>query len=105
MAAPDHGRLCATDDDFKARARRHQSLLRIAAGSTAYAEYGSRLTPADAIAGHNFHVGWDGLFEAVQARYPLNRTRPQKLYWDMLASDNVPFNFFLPLRDEVALAR
>jgi hypothetical protein len=98
----DFGPQCAGDRDFKARARLHQSRFRVESlGLPDFADYGSRLAKADALAGANFYQAWDGLFARVQSRYALGY---KKLYWDMLASDNVPFNFFLPLGDELELA-
>jgi hypothetical protein len=98
----DFGPQYAGDGDFKARARLHQSRFRVESlGLPDFADYGSRLGKADALAGHNFYWPWEGLFAGVQARYTLGY---KKVYWDMLGSDHIPFNFFLPLRDEPALA-
>jgi hypothetical protein len=98
----DFGPQYPGDGDFKARARLHQSRFRVESlGLLDFADYGSRLAEPDALAGYNFYRPWAGMFAAVQSRYPLGY---KKLYWDMLGSDHVPFNFFLPLRDEPELA-
>lgn len=88
---PQYGK----DDPFKAAARLHQSRFRAEQlGIADYRDYGSRLPTEAARAGRNFYP-WPGLLDVVSARFPFD---DQKLYWDMLASDNVPFNFFVPLR-------
>jgi hypothetical protein len=84
----------APDDDFKRRARLHQSRFRVQQlGLGEYREYGNRLAPADAVAGRNFHA-WPGMLEAVANRFG---ARDKKIYFDMLASDHLPFNLFVPL--------
>jgi hypothetical protein len=89
------------DDSFKAVARLHQSRFRVhELGIADYRDYGSRLPSAAALAGKNFYP-WPGLLDAVAKRFGRG---DKKLYWDMLASDNVPFNFFIPLRDLALIA-
>ena len=60
-----------------------------------YQEYGNRLCPDDALSGRNF-VDWPGMLEAVSRRFPIG---DKKLYSDMLASDHIPFNLFVPLKN------
>lgn len=91
-----YGPQYAKDDAFKAAARLHQSRFRVHDLDVSdFREYGNRLPSTAALAGKNFYP-WPGLLEAVAKRFGHG---DKKLYWDMLASDNVPFNFFVPLRD------
>lgn len=88
-----YGPQCARDDRFKAAARLQQSRFRVQhLGLAEYRDYGSRLPEDAALAGRNFYP-WPGMMDAVTERFSLE---DKKLYWDMLASDNVPFNFFVP---------
>jgi hypothetical protein len=90
----------ALDDAFKRRARLHQSRFRVEQLRTSeFREYGNRLGTADALAGRNFYTTWPGMLDAVTARFPLG---DKKIYFDMLASDHIPFNFFVPLREHPA---
>ena len=101
MSEPDLGPQYKGDNAFKRRARLHQSRFRVEQlGLLAYRDFGNRLVTADALAGRNFYTAWPGLFDAVTARYEAGDTR---LYWDMLRSEHMPFNLFVPLRDERAL--
>ncbi len=91
-----YGPQYSKDDAFKARARLHQSRFRaVELGVANFRDYGSRLPTAEALEGKNFYGEWPGLLDAVAARFPLG---DKKLYWDLLGSDNVPFNMFVPLR-------
>ncbi|MDP2343428.1 MAG: hypothetical protein Q8O67_20890 [Deltaproteobacteria bacterium] len=93
-AVPD-GPTCRDDDEYMARARLHQSRFRAAElGLSSYRAWGNRLTSDAALAGRNFYA-WPGMLDAVDARFGRG---DKKLFWDMLASDHVPFNFFIPLR-------
>ena len=84
------------DDDFKRRARLHQSRFRAEVlRLTEFREFGNRLGAKDALAGKNFYA-WPGMLEAVSAR---SKLQDKKLYLDMLGSNHIPFNFFVPLRD------
>lgn len=65
-------------------------------GQSEYRDYGNRLTTDAALAGKNFYR-WPGLIETVKSRFGVG---DKKLYWDMLASDHIPFNLFVPLRDQ-----
>lgn len=84
------------DDAFKARARLHQSRFRVEQlRPTGYRKYGNRLTTADAIAGKNF-CDWPGMLASVEQGYGRADT---PLWHDMLRSEHIPFNIFVPLRD------
>ena len=101
----DYGPQYDKDDEFKAAARLHQSRFRVEQlGLPDFADYGNRLTATDAAAGLNFYAAWPAIFEAAKQRFPLKGPTVPKLYWDMLASDYIPFNFFVPLREEPLLA-
>lgn len=101
MGEPDLGPQYGGDNAFKRRARLHQSRFRVEQlGVHAYRDFGNRLVTADALAGGNFYTAWPGLLNAVTERYEARDTR---LYWDMLRSEHMPFNLFVPLRDEHTL--
>jgi hypothetical protein len=94
------GRQYRLDDDFKRRARLHQSKFRaLTLGLPECRVYGNRLCAADALAGKNFHP-WPGMLATVERRYGLADT---KLRFDMLRSEHIPFNFFVPLREHAAM--
>ncbi len=85
------------DDEFKTRARLHQSRFRVEELKVLnYNEYGNRLAPEDATAGKNFYPS-SGVIEAVRDRYELADTA---LCRDMLRSEHIPFNLFAPLRGQ-----
>ena len=63
--------------------------------------YGNRLCTADALAGKNFYP-WPGMLAAIERRYGLADT---KLSFDMLRSEHIPFNFFVPLRGHAAMTQ
>ena len=99
MTASSFGPQYLPDDDFKRRARLHQSRYRVEQlGASEFREYGNRLSTADALAGRNF-CAWPGMMDAVAKRFPLE---DKKLYFDMLASDHIPFNLFIPLKGHAA---
>jgi hypothetical protein len=88
----DFGPQYRLDDDFKRRARLHQSKFRaVTLGLREYRGYGNRLCTADALAGKNFYP-WPGMLAAIERRYRLADT---KLTFDMLRSEHIPFNFFV----------
>jgi hypothetical protein len=79
---------------FLKRARRHQSLYRAHILELSYDGYGNYLTKEDAESGYNFYSDF-GIFEAVKLRYP-RYSKP--LYSNMLRSEHIPFNFFIPFK-------
>jgi hypothetical protein len=81
---------------FKAKARRHQSLFRTEKLKLPPAEYGNYLTKEDGEKGKNFYHDFD-IFTAVENYRPYN----QPLYSNMLRSEHIPFNFFIPLRHDL----
>jgi len=83
------------DNKFKAKARLHQSKFRAEILKAGFRDYGNRLAEKDAREGKNFYLGFNGLFDEVKRRYPLKYT---PLYYDMLRSEHMPFNFFIPFK-------
>lgn len=89
------GRQYELDDTYKAAARLHQSRFRENyLQIPEWRDYGNRLPTAAALAGKNFYA-WPTMLDQVAERFSIG---DKKLYWDMLASDHIPFNFFVPLR-------
>jgi len=78
---------------FRSKARRHQSRFRVEILQVDYDEYGNRLTKQDGLSGLNFYNGFE-IFSAVKKRYPNYK---KGLYSDMLRSEHIPFNLFIPL--------
>jgi len=86
---------------FLARARLHQSRFRAERLKVPCGRFGNYLTEADARKGLNFFAD-HGIREAVRERYPsFNRN----VYANMLRSEHVPFNFFIPLNADDAFRR
>jgi hypothetical protein len=77
---------------FLRRARLHQSKFRAKILVLPYDNYGNYLTREDCESGNNFYKGF-GIFEAVQKYRKYNKP----LYSNMLRSEHIPFNFFIPL--------
>lgn len=78
---------------FLKRARRHQSEFRATNLDLSYDTYGNYLTKEDGEKGKNFYEGFE-IFEAVRNRY---KNYNKSLYSNMLRSEHIPFNFFVPL--------
>jgi len=81
---------------FLSKARLHQSKFRAEILNVDCDTYGNYLLPDDGGTGLNFYSGF-GVFEAVKARYP-KYSKP--LYSNMLRSEHIPFNFFIPLNND-----
>lgn len=79
---------------FRKNARLHQSKYRAEILNVDFDEYGNRLTDEDGRKGLNFFNGFS-VFEEVKRRYP-DFKKP--LYCDMLRSEHIPFNLFIPLK-------
>ncbi|MDD3807423.1 MAG: hypothetical protein PHE86_05245 [Candidatus Marinimicrobia bacterium] len=88
------------DDPFKKKARLHQSKIRSEILQVNYDEYGNRLTEHDAKLGLNFYRGFN-IFDEVKKRYP---AYSKGLYADMLRSEHIPFNVFIPLKKNLMFA-
>ena len=77
---------------FLRRARLHQSKFRADVLNLPYDSFGNYLTKEDGEFGYNFYKGF-GIFEAVKKYREYNKP----LYSNMLRSEHIPFNFFIPL--------
>ena len=77
---------------FLRRARLHQSEFRANILDLPYNTYGNYLTRVDGEQGKNFYDGF-GIFDAVKKYRKYNKP----LYSNMLRSEHIPFNFFIPL--------
>lgn len=89
------------DDDFKTKARLHQSRFRRDVLSVDYNEYGNRLKDEDA---KKLLIYYEHLKvrNAKSDKYP---NYSQKRDADMLRSEHIPFNLFAPLKYDFTLAR
>lgn len=77
---------------FLRRARLHQSVFRAEYLDLPFDTYGNYLTEEDADKGKNFYDGF-GIFDAVKKYRNYNKP----LYSNLLRSEHIPFNFFIPL--------
>jgi len=82
---------------FLEKARLHQSKYRAHVLNVPFDEYGNYLTRIDAEVGLNFYDDFE-IFAAVKKRYP-KYSRP--LYANMLRSEHIGFNLFIPLRSDL----
>ena len=93
------------DKPFKRNARTHQSdfrtnFLRVPFDpDNKYGKYGAFLMPDDANAGLNFCEEFrQEILEGIQKRYPsLTATQHDGLYANMLRSEHIPWNVFIPM--------
>jgi hypothetical protein len=86
---------------FLAKARLHQSKFRASQLKVPHDEYGNYLTKEDALKGLNFYPDFN-IFNEVKKRYP-KYSKP--LYANMLRSEHIPFNLFIPLKSDLDLAK
>lgn len=86
---------------FLERARLHQSRFRAEHLKVPCGRYGNYLLEADARKGLNFFAGF-GISDAVRKRYP---SYSRNVYANLLRSEHVPFNFFIPLNTDDAFRR
>jgi hypothetical protein len=77
---------------FLRRARFHQSIFRAKYLDLPSDTYGNYLTKEDGEKGENFYDGF-GIFDAVKKYRKYNKP----LYSNLLRSEHIPFNFFIPL--------
>jgi len=99
-ATTQYGPQYGLDDNFKKSARLHQSMYRASTlGLAEYKDYGNRLSDSDAAKGLNFYNGF-GILDAVTARYG---NKPAVVS-DMLRSEHIPFNLFIPLTTDLEYA-
>jgi hypothetical protein len=88
---------------FKERARIHQVRFREEVLKVGHNEFETILTDIDAQKGLIFFDGFK-IFEAAQARYPHYRLQ-QACFANMLRSEHIPFNFFVPISKKPEYAR
>lgn len=84
------------NDNFKTRARQHQTKFRTEVLKVGYDSYVTWLKQTDGERGLNFYNGF-GIFKSVKSRYPEYK---QGLYSDILRSEHIPFNFFVPFDND-----
>ena len=82
---------------FLKRARLHQSKFRSEVLNLPFETYGNYLTKEDGESGYNFYNDF-GIFDAVKKRY---RKYNKPLYSNMLRSEHIPFNLFIPFRQNL----
>jgi hypothetical protein len=89
----------SSDNAFKKLARRHQSAFRANFLRVPYDGFGNMLQEQDAKRGVNFYGGFD-VYQAVKERYPEYK---KQLYANLLRSEHIPLNVFIPFRTEKEL--
>ncbi len=104
--------ICGSDNAIKRIARKHQSNYRFERlhcshdHNHRYGKYGAYLKWDDALKGKNFyHPFWNKIEKAIKKRYP--ESEPWQLapiYANMLRSEHIPFNFFVPMQDDLNAA-
>jgi hypothetical protein len=87
------------DDLFRKIARKHQSAFRANELDVLCDKYGNMLRKEDAESGLNFYGKYE-VFAAVKERFPGYK---QQLYANLLRSEHIPFNVFVPFRTEKGL--
>lgn len=85
---------------FLKRARLHQSKFRAETLNLDCDTYGNYLTKEDGENGKNFYNGF-GIFDAVRKYRRYNKP----LYSNMLRSEHIPFNLFIPLNENKTLGK
>lgn len=95
---PQYNRDKVTDKTgFLEKARLHQSKYRAFKLKVPFDKHGNYLTKEDATKGLNFHNDFN-IFSEVKKRYP-NYSRP--LYANMLRSEHIGFNLFVPFKTDL----
>jgi len=88
---------------FKERARRHQIKFREEILKAGKGEQEYHLSDADALRGLIFFEGCN-ILKAARGRYP-KFEHNKACYGNMLRSEHIPFNFFVPLANDLRYAR
>ena len=91
------------DLTFKEKARIHQIQFRKEVLKLDNGEYETFLTEEDARNGKIFYPGLD-IFESAKGRYP-DFTQGKACFTNMIRSEHIPFNFFVPLSKDLKYAR
>ena len=81
---------------FLSKARYYQSNYRAETLDLPFDEFGNYLMQEDGEKGHNFYNDL-GIFDAVKYYRKYNK----QLYSNMLRSEHIPFNFFIPFRHDL----
>jgi hypothetical protein len=89
---------------FKARARQHQIKFRKEILKAGRGEQEYHLSGADASRGLIFFDGLN-VFVAAKGRYDIKEEQYKACYANMLRSEHIPFNFFVPLAYDLNYAR
>lgn len=95
------GKQHSPDDNFKCKARMHQSLYRVEVLKVDFDEYGNRLTDESGRKHLNYYDGLNVIAELLN-RYP---KYSKKRDADMLRSEHIPFNLLAPLKANEVLAK
>ena len=90
-----------TNTEFKKAAKRHQVKYREQNISHDYNTYVTWLSDKAGKAGKNFYEGFS-VFSAVKQRYPNFYV---DLYSDMLRSEHIPFNLFVPFKHNLTFCK
>lgn len=85
---------------FLKKARLHQSKFRAEYLKKSFDKYGNNLTIEDAEIGLNFYNGFE-IFDAVKSYSKYKKD----LYANLLRSEHIPFNFFIPLDKNLDYAK
>jgi len=83
---------------FLAKARMHQSRYRAEMLKVPFDGFGNYLTKEDALKGLNFYNDFD-IFSEVKSRY--NKQYSKQLYANMLRSEHIAFNMFVPFKQNL----
>lgn len=104
--------ICKSDNAIRRLARKHQSNYRFERlhcshdHNHRYGKYGAYLKWDDAQKGKNFYTPfWSKIETAIRNRYP--ESKPWQLapiYANMLRSEHIPFNLFVPMQDDLNAA-
>ncbi len=90
-----------TNSQFKKAARQHQVNFRQNNIEKEYNTYVTWLTDESGKKGGNFYDGFS-IFSSVAKRYP---KFSENLYSDMLRSQHIPFNLFIPLKSDLTFCK
>lgn len=90
------------DDNFKQKARLHQSRFRANVLKVDYDEHKNFLKSEDGKKGLNFYDDFN-ILNAVHERY--GKKYNKQLYSNLLRSEHIPFNLFIPLRYDHKFAK
>ncbi|MCX6321512.1 MAG: hypothetical protein NTX93_06890 [Bacteroidia bacterium] len=89
---------------FKELARRHQIKFRKEVLKVGEGAYETHLTEADALKGLIFYNGFN-IFEVAKGRLNPHLEQNKACFANMLRSEHIPFNFFVPLINDLGYAK